>query len=241
MENTDRTAAMNALDSVRAAHNLAEAHAGKEFAVWGHSQGGQASLFTGQFASRYAPELHLVGVAAGAPVPNLVDLFKVNIKTTIGRVLIAMALHSWEGVYHDANLDCIVTPAARPAIARIARYCLYQPAFFGTVPSALVLGLTFVSNPPWDTEPWKAISAQNTPGGTRIGVPILITHGADDSIVAPSVTERFVKKLCANGEKVEFRLYPGVQHVDAGFKAAPYVSQWIADRFAGRLAQSNCA
>ncbi len=53
--------AMNALDSVRAARNLAAAHAGSDFVVWGHSQGGQASLFTEQLASVYAPELHLVG------------------------------------------------------------------------------------------------------------------------------------------------------------------------------------
>jgi pimeloyl-ACP methyl ester carboxylesterase len=89
----------NVLDIVRAAHNLREAHAGTDFAVWGHSQGGQASLFTGQLASTYAPELHLAGVAPGAPVPDLVDLFAVNIKTSAGKVLIAMALQSWARVY----------------------------------------------------------------------------------------------------------------------------------------------
>ena len=83
---------MNALDSVRAARNLSEAGAGDDFVVWGHSQGGHAALFTAQLAASYAPELSLVGVAAGAPVPNLRDLFAVNIETTVGRVLIAMAL-----------------------------------------------------------------------------------------------------------------------------------------------------
>ena len=33
------------IDSVRAAHNLPGAETGNSFAVWGHSQGGQASLF----------------------------------------------------------------------------------------------------------------------------------------------------------------------------------------------------
>ena len=49
--------AMNALDSVRAARNLTEANASADFVVWGHSQGGHASLFTGQLAAGYAPEL----------------------------------------------------------------------------------------------------------------------------------------------------------------------------------------
>ena len=48
-----------------------------------HSQGGHASLFTGQLAGSYAPDLGLLGVAAGAPVPNLKDLFAVNIETTV--------------------------------------------------------------------------------------------------------------------------------------------------------------
>jgi pimeloyl-ACP methyl ester carboxylesterase len=80
--------AMNELDVVRAARNLTEAHAGDEFVVWGHSQGGHASLFTGQLAAGYAPELRLLGVVAGAPMPNLADLFQVNIRTTVGKILI---------------------------------------------------------------------------------------------------------------------------------------------------------
>ena len=44
--------AKNTLDAVRAARNLPEAEASRDFAVWGHSQGGHASLFTGQVACR---------------------------------------------------------------------------------------------------------------------------------------------------------------------------------------------
>ncbi len=232
---------MNALDSVRAAHNLNEAHAGTDFAVWGHSQGGQASLFTGQLASTYAPELHLVGVAAGAPVPNLVDLFKVNIKTAVGKILIAMALQSWAKVYDDANLDQIVTPVARPIVAKIARNCLYnQKQILASAPGSLALGLTFLHTPPWETEPWKTIVATNDPGATPTRAPILIAQGSADTIVAPNITERFVDKLCSNGETVELRLYPGVTHLDTGHVAAPDVAKWIADRFAGKTAPTSC-
>ena len=59
------------LDSVRAAKGIPEAGAGARFAVWGHSQGGQAALFAGQLARTYAPELALAGVAAIAPATNL--------------------------------------------------------------------------------------------------------------------------------------------------------------------------
>ncbi|MBA3606771.1 MAG: lipase, partial [Acidimicrobiia bacterium] len=86
--------AMNELDAVRAARSIDAADAGADVAVWGHSQGGHVALFTGQLAPVYAPELNIVGVAAGAPVPDLVELFKVNVATTVGKILISMALQS---------------------------------------------------------------------------------------------------------------------------------------------------
>ncbi|MGH9250145.1 MAG: lipase family protein [Acidimicrobiales bacterium] len=233
--------AMNALDSVRAARNLSDADAGTDFAVWGHSQGGQASLFTGQLAASYAPELHLVGVAVGAPAANLVELFEVNIQTTVGKILMSMALQSWARVYDDANLDQIVTPAARPAIARIAANCLYDPnQILASVPSSLLLGFTFISTPPWEVEPWETILAENTPGATPTRVPMIITQGSIDPIVAPDVTAQLATALCANGETVDYRVLPGIAHHDAGHVAAPDVAAWIADRFTDKPAPSTC-
>ena len=233
--------AMNELDIVRAAQNLTEARAGNEFAVWGHSQGGHAALFTGQLAAGYAPELQLVGVAAGGPVPNLEDLFKVNIKTTVGKILISMALYSWAKVYDDASLDQIATRAARPLVGRIARNCLYtKQQILASVPGSLALKLTFLHTPPWETEPWKTILVENNPGATRTNAPLLIIQGDADPIVAPDVTARLVDKLCAEGETVDLHVLKGTAHLDAGHVAVPYVVQWIADRFAGKPAPSTC-
>jgi alpha-beta hydrolase superfamily lysophospholipase len=232
---------MNALDSVRAARNLAEAAAGDEFAVWGHSQGGHASLFTGQLSSSYAPELHLVGIAAGGPVPNLKDLFAVNIETTVGRILIAMALQSWARVYGDASLDQIVTPVARPLVGRIAKNCLYNTnQILASVPAALALDLTFLHTPLWEREPWKTILDTNTPGAGRTNTPMLIVQGDADTIVAPDITTRLAIKLCAEGETVDLRLLPGIGHLQTGHVAAPAVVQWIGDRFAGKPAPTTC-
>lgn len=233
--------AMNELDIVRAADNLPDAHAGNEFVVWGHSQGGHASLFTGQLAAGYAPDLRLVGVAAGGPVPNLADLFKVNIKTTVGKILISMALQSWARVYDDASLDQIVSRGARPLVGRIAKNCLYtQRQILASVPGSLALNLTFLHTPPWNAEPWNTILEQNTPGQTRTNAPLLIVQGDADPIVAPDVTARLVDKLCAAGETVDLRILKGTAHLDAGHVAVPDVVQWIADRFAGKPAPTTC-
>jgi acetyl esterase/lipase len=233
--------AMNALDSVRAARNLSEADASEDFAVWGHSQGGHASLFTGQLANSYAPELRLAGVAAGAPVPNLEDLFAVNIETTVGRVLIAMAMHSWARVYDDASLDQIVRPLARPLVGRIAQNCLYNPKqILASLPAALALDLVFLRTPPWQTEPWKTIFEANTPGATPTGAPILVTQGDGDPIVPPEATAALVDRLCAQGETVDLRVLGGTGHLVAGQVAVPQVVEWIDDRFAGDPPPATC-
>ena len=50
--------------------SVARREASSRFAVWGHSQGGQAALYTGLLARGYAPDLQLVGVAAAAPATD---------------------------------------------------------------------------------------------------------------------------------------------------------------------------
>src|ERR1700754_1728270 len=62
------------LDSVRVASTMPGSGGGRRFTVWGHSQGGQAALFTGILAKTYAPELTLLGVAAAGPAAGLVTL-----------------------------------------------------------------------------------------------------------------------------------------------------------------------
>jgi uncharacterized membrane protein HdeD (DUF308 family)/pimeloyl-ACP methyl ester carboxylesterase len=235
-----RVEGMNALDAVRAAHRLPEADAGVRFAVWGHSQGGQASLFTGQLAPSYVPELHLVGVAAGAPVPEPIGLFKVNLTTTVGRVLIAMAVNSWSQLYSGASLGQIVTPVAQGAVASITSYCLYGKQALATFPAALTLGVSFVTRPPWEVQPWREIMEQNTPGRAPLHVPVLIVQGGADTIVPSHLTEALAAKLCSAGETVDLRLYPTVGHLETGIVASPDVAAWIAQRFAGKPPPSTC-
>ncbi len=233
--------AMNALDITRAARNLPEAAAGTRFAVWGHSQGGHASLFTGELASRYAPELDLVAVAAGGPVPDLVELFEVNIGTRVGKILIAMALYAWSETF-DADLGAVVTPEARPVVAKIAQNCLYGPGqLLGSVPGALILDLTFVSGRPWEVEPWTSIIADNNPGNAPTDAPMLIVQSDADTIVAPEVTRNFVERLCADGATVELIELQGVSHLDTGAEAAPEVLPWITERFEGLGPSTTCS
>ena len=95
--------------------------ASNRFAVWGHSQGGHAALYTGEVAARYAPDLKLVGVAAAAPATYLVELFDADEATS--QDLVAMSVLSWTRL-ENIPVANVVEPQAMSAFEATARDCI---------------------------------------------------------------------------------------------------------------------
>jgi acetyl esterase/lipase len=229
------------LDSVRAARQIASAGSSRAFAVWGHSQGGHAALFSGILAQSYAPELTLVGVAAAAPATELATLMMADLDTSGGKNLTAMTLWSWARVY-GAPITKVVTPAALPVIDVLAHDCI--ETIFDVLerrgPSrALDRGFLTADNLA-AREPWRSLLARNTPGTLPPNIPVFLAQGSADNLVLPRVTLDYRAKLCRAGSRVEFDLMPGVGHAFAGRDAAGAAIDWIGDRFEGRPAPSNC-
>jgi acetyl esterase/lipase len=232
--------ARSVLDSVRAARELPDAKATDRFAVWGHSQGGHASLFTGEEAALYAPELKLVGVAAAAPATLLVDLFDADRGSIGGNSLTAMALLSWSTIYH-LSLDGILVEGARGAFEAVAKSCIQSIAEMlrlEKVERPLQHG--FLIADPTKIVTWRSIMERNSTAAQPTGVPVFLAQGTADVTVRPSITERFADKLCAGGTPVVMTLMKGVSHSFAAEDSAHKAVAWIADRFAGRPAPSNC-
>jgi len=229
------------LDSVRAARQLAEAQASSRFAVWGHSQGGQAALFTGMIAAQYAPELQLVAVAVAAPATNLAALMQADLDTPAGKNLTAMTLWSWSRVY-DAPLAKVVAPAAIPVIDRLAGECIesaYDLYVRSHTERPLEQHFLTVSDLV-TTQPWASLIALNTPGTLPPNVPVFIAQGTADHIVLPRITMDYVRRLCAAGSRVTVDELPGVGHGLAAMHSARTAVDWIGDRFAGRPAPNDC-
>ena len=229
------------LDSVRAARQLPGANAGDHFAVWGHSQGGHASLFTGQIARRYAPELRLAGIAAAAPATELGELFRADIRSIIGKVLGAFALWSWSNLY-NIPLDGVVLERSMLVFERVASFCNDTPqqAFNLVMAEQPFEREGFLAVDVTKTEPWRKIMLDNTPGEAPAGAPVFLAQGTLDPVVRPDVTAEFMRMLCGKGTPVRFVPVPGGDHdASAEFGAAPAVA-WIADRFAGAPVPDDC-
>jgi hypothetical protein len=54
------------------------------------------------------------------------------------------------------------------------------------------------------------------------------------------VTQDYMKRLCGAGSREQMLLLPGVSHGLAAAKSADAAVRWMADRFAGRPAPSDC-
>ncbi|HLY06154.1 MAG TPA: alpha/beta fold hydrolase [Rhizomicrobium sp.] len=229
------------IDSVRAAHSVPGVGNNPSFAVWGHSQGGQAALFTGLLAANYAPELKLVGVAAAAPATDLRTLMLSDLDTSGGRNITAMTLWSWSRVY-GASIADVVTPQAVPVIDRLANLCIerFFDALIRRGPTQ-ALARSFLRVRDFaDRQPWQTLLAQNTPAPLPARIPVFLAQGTADNLVSPSITLAYRDKLCRQGNAVALVMLPDTGHLFVARNAASAAIGWIADRFNGVSPPSNC-
>jgi acetyl esterase/lipase len=229
------------IDSVRAARSLPGVGDGNSFAVWGHSQGGQASLYTGLIAKTYAPELRLVGVSAAAPATSLVTLMGDDFKSSGGKNLTAMTLWSWSRVY-GAPIDKVVVPEAMPTVDRLSNECI--ESIFDILERRQTekpLEQQFLSVPNIATvQPWRSLAMRNTPDTLSPQIPLFLAQGTTDTIVRPEVTRAYMQRQCKAGGKVAMMRVPGVGHGFVARDSADAAVAWMMDRFAGRPAPSDC-
>jgi acetyl esterase/lipase len=232
--------ARSVLDSVRAARNLSGAHATNKFAVWGHSQGGHAALFTGELAPKYAPELKLVGIAVAAPATDLVELFKAQKGSIAGDSLTAMALLSWSRTY-NLPLETVLDDDAAASFEKVARSCIQSLSqMIKLLQLAKPLKKAFLTADPTTLPAWRALMEQNSPGTGGQKTPVFIAQGTGDTTVNPGVTLRFAKQLCAAGTPVVIKMLKGASHSFAAEKSSYQAIDWIRDRFKGRPPKSGC-
>ncbi len=230
------------IDVVRVAGTVPGAGSGKRFAVWGHSQGGQAALFTGAITKTYAPELTLIGVAAAAPATDLVALMNDDIDSVGCKNITAMTLWSWHRVY-GAAIDNIVDPRALPVIDRLARECIEGPFdLLERQRTEKPLEQHFLTvEGPAKIEPWRSLLEKNTAGVLQPNIPVFLAQGTNDQIVHPDVTRDYMNKLCAAGSKVKMITLPNTGHARAAEASAIAAVERMTDQFGAKIAPNDCS
>ncbi|HZP29379.1 MAG TPA: alpha/beta fold hydrolase [Acidimicrobiia bacterium] len=224
------------LDIARAARRFKDAQAGDgDVIIAGHSQGGQGAVFAGEIAPDYAPDLHVLGVAALAPATELTTMLPVasTLPDTLGYVV--MGLIGFRAAYPTADPTPVLADPVTKDLAVVEHTCADGVMkHFSTSPGRVI------AQNPADVNPFPQLMQENTPGSVKMTVPMFVAQGDKDDTVLQPFTDTFVKRACAHGDTIEYRVYPGTDHYTVRDASRPNMLAWMADRVAGRAADSNC-
>ena len=223
------------LDIVRAARHLPDAHAGTDYLIWGHSQGGHAALWAHQLSASYAPELTLKGTAALAPAAELTKTYG-PIDEIVANVVSLMALYGAQQEAPQIDPDDYIGPQVKAQESVVTTRCLDEiTKVFSPIPRD-----EFYDARPQDTEPMRSLIIANDPGKTKVDAPLLLVQGDQDIRVHPKRTADLFARLCRTGQATEYHLFPGTDHDSViGASTATY-EPWLQARLADKPPTDSC-
>lgn len=218
--------ARSLIDSVKAARSL-DSSLSTQYAIDGHSQGGQGALFAGEIAPAYDGNLVLKGVASIAPVSNAGD-FAPLVPGTPGQGYLVMGLYGLQAQDPSVNAMALLANPAKLRTPVLTGGCLNeilstyqnltatQLLVNGVLPASVLAKLVHYVNP-----------AQVAPSA-----PILLIQGMNDDAVPWPFTAELNGQLTAYGtQPVQFELLQNADHDQAVFQTTTLVADWIAARF----------
>ncbi|WP_375336034.1 lipase family protein [Nocardia sp. SYP-A9097] len=228
------------LDGVRAVERFAPAGLGNSpVGLVGYFGGAMATGFAGALAAEYAPELNIVGVAeGGVPVnPGKIAIQVGNVPHPLFGLGFAVAIGMEREYPGELPLDNALTPAGFALRDRMANSCVDDIISAG---SGHTIGEVFhpgMENDPALINTFHANALEIFPGVPH--APMYEWHGANDQVpldLALATAGRY----CAASTPVLFDIIPGTDHATAILPGAINAYGYLADRFAGLPAPSNC-
>jgi hypothetical protein len=226
------------LDSLRAATRLPEAGLSSttKMAIEGYSQGGGGAGWAAQQKTGYAPALNLLGVAQGGTPANL-QAVKYNIDGSAFFAFLAGTAIGFRAAYPSLNVNQYLTLYGSLAIATLNTTC--QLAALPLYAFHHLTEYTKNNEDPTATPAFTAALNANNLGATKPAVPVYQYHGAIDEVIPYAVEQTLHTQWCALGARSQLVPYVG-EHVLTQVLAQTDVVNWIANRFAGQTAPSNC-
>ncbi|MFI7586844.1 lipase family protein [Spongisporangium articulatum] len=232
-----RSEGRSVLDAVRAAQRLPAAGLGSSNPVglWGYSQGGGAVAWAAELQPAYAPELNLVGVAAGGTPADLRAVADKLKDTLIGPIPLAMTALGFDAAYPDFHLDELLSDRGREVLGKVKVDCM--AAIAARLAGRSLAGLT--RRDPLQDEVFLRRLDENRLGQHPPNVPVLLVHGRSDEASPIGQAHQLAKEYCAAGVDVTWKTFWG-DHLVAGVTSQPTVLRFLADRFEGRPVTTTC-
>ncbi len=235
------------VDSIKAARQVPELHAGDSALLYGFSQGGQAALLAGEAFRAELPEVHLTAVAALAPfvdmdiafyVPS--DTLPVPTSSPLPRSRAFGAGVPLGGVLGLAagtpglDIGAVLTDEAMGKIAAFEQGCIQDDnaAFPGPLGVWVKADLRTLPG-------WREAIERATPGARVTGAPVFLAYGTEDNFMPPDSAAALTDKLCGLGQPVVAKSYKtGHNGVVAAARAD--LLAWLDSLGHGAGAPSDC-
>ncbi|PTR27481.1 secretory lipase [Rhodococcus sp. OK519] len=230
------------LDGIRAAQRMPELGlAASPVAMAGYSGGGMATSFAAALAPSYAPELNIVGVAAGGVPMNLGKMAQGL--GTAPHPAFGLALAAAIGLereYPD-RLPVSEQLNARGLAMRdaVADACTNDILATGAGHSASEIATTTdLLSSPGAREVLSDNSVEDYPGVPT--APLFEWHSPTDVLIPVDSIATTLQRYCRAGATVESELFPSPDHLTTAVLGAPRALDYLDARFRGEPAPSNC-
>lgn len=248
-----RTAAFNIIDAARALRQLAPS-VSKRWVAAGYSQGGPAAWAANELDSYYGEGLELEGTVALAPAANLsgvAPLVWTGSMTGGERSLFPTVLTGIARYIPELDARAFLH-ASTKSYQRQFSACeqntekTVEEEFFAPVPWSPLVDRVADANDvkPKDTDDIEALQRalrQIAVPQSALSAPMLVISGEQDPVVLPDGVRYSVSLSCALGGQVELLMVPDADHNILKPAVGRVVNRWIAQRFAGVPAPTNCA
>ena len=224
------------LDAVRAAQRLqaAAVPAGAKVAIMGYSQGGQSAAAAAEYQPTYAPELNLVGVAAGGVPADMVKLGEFN-DGGPGFGFLMMAALGYDTAYPELGARALLNDKGKALIDTVDKACI--DTLLTKYSGQKIADYTTTN--PLTVPSIRAAFVANSLGKAAPKVPVMLYHALQDQYVPYDQDQALRRTWCGMGVKVQWQDFIG-DHITVAVAGQPDAMTYVTNRLAGRTPTNNC-
>jgi hypothetical protein len=223
------------LDGIRAAQAFTGLGSRTPTALWGYSGGALASQWANELAPAYAPELNLVGVAAGGVPADIEAIARAIDGTALSGVYFGATV-GLSRAYPEIDVDSLLNERGKAAFDTLGGQCIGE----FTVSFAFQRMRDYVTVPELlDVPAIKTVIAENTMGQRLPDAPTYIYQGTHDELAITPPVDALVAKYCGMGASVTYVKILG-EHITTAGTGVPGALAYLNARLAGRPAPSDC-
>lgn len=222
------SAGRSMVDVVAAAREIDPGVSGRWLAA-GHSQGGQAALFTASVADGYSSGLDLQGIVALAPPSQMGTVMDMVTGRDLGAGANAFLVPLLASAANASGVppEEIFSPEVMERIGDIEEKCtadLAEPDSLGGLGSSEILAEGA------DLDTVRGAISANDAVVVPNAVPVFLAHGTKDQLLPVILSDNLAEQYEGKGFDLTYERVEGADHLTVVEEAREDVDAWIADR-----------